>query len=98
MCVGPIESEIWGKVIDGSRPEAAAQQRKGGSLFDAFVDKAVAVSRQETTKPGFFFPASRIGEKVYSVRFPAPLCPAELYHKRREPSAGRAACDRLLGA
>ena len=71
MRAGPIESEIWGKVIDGGQPVEAAQQKKGASLFEGFLEKALAVSRRETAKPGFFFPASRVGEKVYAVSLPS---------------------------
>lgn len=77
MCAGPIESEIWDKAIVGGELAEVAQQKKSGSIYDALVETALAMIRRETAKPGFFFPASRVGEKVYAVRYPYPPL---LYH------------------
>ena len=62
---GPIETGIWGKSID--KPGGAATPRVVSSLYDSYLERALAMSRREITKPGFFLPASRVGEKVWKV-------------------------------
>ena len=66
MCAGPIETDIWGKTVDA--PREAATQKPAGSMYDGYLERAQAMSRREITKPGFFLPASSIGEKVWRVR------------------------------
>ena len=60
---GPIQTEIWGDAIRNAEP---AEQK--GSVFSEYVQKAHRLSERETSKPGWFWEPSVIGERAWKVR------------------------------
>lgn len=61
-CAGPIQTEIWGDLIRNAEPVA-----KKGSIFSEYVQQAHRLSETETSKPGWFWDASVVGERVWKV-------------------------------
>ncbi|CAL5222033.1 g4326 [Coccomyxa viridis] len=59
---GPIQTEIWGDAIRNAEP---AEQK--GSVFSEYVRKARQLSERETSKPGWFWEPSVIGEKIWKI-------------------------------
>ena len=59
---GPIQTEIWGDAIRNAEP---AEQK--GSVFSEYVQKAHRLSERETSKPGWFWEPSVIGERAWKV-------------------------------
>ncbi|EIE23143.1 NAD(P)-binding protein [Coccomyxa subellipsoidea C-169] len=59
---GPIETEIWGDVVENSEGTGNTK-----SPFNTFLERAHALTQTETKKPGWFLPAATVGEKVWKV-------------------------------
>ncbi len=65
---GPIQTEIWEDAIHNAEPA-----EKKGSVFSDYVQKAHRLSEKETSKPGWFWEPSIIGERVWKVSLPHRL-------------------------
>jgi len=68
LLAGPIQTEIWEDAIHNAEPA-----EKKGSVFSDYVQKAHRLSEKETSKPGWFWEPSIIGERVWKVRLPHRL-------------------------
>ncbi len=62
VSAGPIETEIWGDIVENS--EGIGNTK---SPFNTFLERAHALTQTDSKKPGWFLPAAAVGEKVWKV-------------------------------